>query len=241
MTETKESGAQNIDRDEVEKFNQLAHKWWDPESEFKPLHDLNPVRMEYIAEKVALDGLNVLDVGCGGGILSEALARSGARVTGIDKAGMPLEIARQHAKESQVEVDYRDITVEELAASEPQRFDLITCMEMLEHVPDPDSVIRSCATLLKPGGHLFLSTISRNPKAWLFAIVGAEYILKLLPKGTHDYNKLIKPSELAASLRTHRFHLGDVSGMSYNPFSGKYSISRDTDVNYLVYARLENN
>lgn len=239
----------NVDPSEVDKFNQLARKWWDKNSEFKPLHDINPLRVEYITDKLNLDNLDeldklkVLDVGCGGGILSESLAEQGAKVTALDKAEMALKVARLHALENNVEIDYQQKTVEEFsegfAAEADQKFDVITCMEMLEHVPDPDSIIKSCGQLLKPGGHLFLSTINRNPKSYLLAIVGAEYVLNMLPKGTHDYGKLIKPAELARSLRQYHFRLTDISGMTYNPLTGKYKISRDTDVNYLVSAVYE--
>lgn len=229
-------GPGNVDPAEVEKFNKLARKWWDKDSEFKPLHDINPLRMDYINQSIKVENLEVLDVGCGGGILSESLAQAGARVTAIDTAEMPLKIAKLHALENNVKVDYQQITVEEFAAATDKKFDLITCMEMLEHVPDPDSVIRSCGELLKPEGHLFLSTINRNLKAYMLAIVGAEYILKLLPKGTHEYEKLIKPSELARSLRRYDFGTKDISGMTYNPITKKYKISRDTDVNYLIHA-----
>ena len=230
----------NIDTDEVEKFNQLARKWWDKNSEFKPLHAINPLRLDYITERMTLEGARALDVGCGGGILSESLALAGATVTAIDMAEMPLQIARLHAAETGVTIDYRDTTIESLAGEMQETpFDMISCMEMLEHVPDPDSVIESCARLLKPGGHLFLSTINRNPKAWLLAIVGAEYLLRMLPKGTHDYAKLIRPSELSASLRQHGFRVVDITGMTYNPLADRYKLSRDTDVNYLAHAVYE--
>lgn len=227
---------ENVDPAEVEKFNQLARKWWDKDSEFKPLHDINPLRLDYITERVSLENLEVLDVGCGGGILSESLAQLGARVTGTDTAEMPLKIAKLHARENNINIDYQQITIEEYASKTDKKYDLITCMEMLEHVPDPDSIIKSCSELLKPQGHLFLSTINRNLKSYLLAIVSAEYILKLLPKGTHEYQKLIKPSELAKSLRQHHFEVSDISGMTYNPLTQKYKISRDTDVNYLLHA-----
>lgn len=231
MSET----AINIDPAEIAKFEELAHRWWDPNSEFKPLHDINPLRLDYIDNHVSLQGKAVLDVGCGGGILSEGMASRGARVTGIDMGEAPLNIARLHKIESGVEVDYQQVTAEDFAEKHEGNFDVVTCMEMLEHVPDPASVIAACATLVKPGGHVFFSTINRNPKAWLMAIIGAEYFLKLLPKGTHDYAKLIKPSELAAWARAAGLRLTDISGMSYHPLTKEYRLSRDPSVNYLGY------
>ncbi len=231
--------AQNVDRNEISKFEELAHRWWDPNSEFKPLHDINPLRLDYIDRRAGLKGKKVLDVGCGGGILAESMAQRGAEVTGIDMGEAPLSVARLHLLESGVEVDYRRITAEELADQQPAEFDVITCMEMLEHVPDPASVIAACASLVKPDGHVFFSTINRNPKSFLFAIVGAEYLLRMLPKGTHEYAKFIRPSELdgwarAAGLTTH-----DLSGMTYNPLTKTYRLGHDVDVNYLVHTRKE--
>lgn len=230
------SQTSNVDAAEINKFDELARKWWDPESEFKPLHDINPLRLNYIAERATLDGARALDVGCGGGILTEALAMSGANATGIDMAPSPLQVARLHRHESELDIDYQQITIEDYAEQHANEFDVVTCMEMLEHVPNPDSVIEACKRLLKPGGQLFLSTINRNPKAYALMVVGAEYILNMLPRGTHDYEKFIKPSELAASLRKHQFSLQDITGMTYNPLTKRYSLGRDTDVNYLIHA-----
>jgi 2-polyprenyl-6-hydroxyphenyl methylase/3-demethylubiquinone-9 3-methyltransferase len=230
------TGQSNVDAAEISKFDELARKWWDPNSEFKPLHDINPLRLNYIAERATLDGARALDVGCGGGILTEALASSGAHVTGIDMAPSPLEVAKLHRHESELEIDYQQITIEDYAMNHAGEFDVVTCLEMLEHVPDPDSVIGACKKLLKPGGQLFLSTINRNPKAYALMVVGAEYVLNMLPRGTHDYQKFIKPSELAASLRAHDFELKDITGMTYNPLTKRYSLGRDTDVNYLLHA-----
>lgn len=227
----------NIDEREVSKFDELAQRWWDAGSEFKPLHDINPLRVGYIGERAQLDGRRILDVGCGGGILSEALAREGATVTGIDAAPAPIEVAKLHRIESGLDIDYQLATVEEYAASGPGQFDIITCLEMLEHVPDPGSVIRTCRSLLKDDGHLFLSTINRNPKSYLFAVVGAEYILKLLPRGTHDYDKLIRPSELAAWCRDAGLQVLDFTGMTYNPLTKIYRLGSDIDVNYLAHTR----
>jgi len=228
----------NVDTDEVRKFDALASRWWDPEGDFRPLHDINPARVDYIARRVALEGAPVVDVGCGGGILAESLARAGARVTGIDMAGKPLAVARLHALDSGVEVDYREMTAEDLAREQPEGFELVTCLEMLEHVPDYASTIAACAALAAPGGHLVFSTINRNPKAYALAVVGAEYVLGLLPRGTHDYGKFIKPSELAAAVRAAGLLVEDVTGMRYNPFTHQASlVPGDTDVNYLLYAR----
>jgi 2-polyprenyl-6-hydroxyphenyl methylase/3-demethylubiquinone-9 3-methyltransferase len=226
--------AHNVDPAEVAKFEELASRWWDPHSEFKPLHDINPLRVDYIERRAALAGKQVLDVGCGGGILSEAMARHGARVTGIDMGEAPLSVARLHQYESGVEVDYQRITAEQLAAAQPGSFDVVTCLEMLEHVPDPASVIHACAQLVKPGGQVFFSTLNRNPKSYLFAILGAEYLLRLLPKGTHDYRKFIRPSELDEWARQAGLELDDLTGMSYNPLSGEYRLGDDVDVNYLA-------
>jgi 2-polyprenyl-6-hydroxyphenyl methylase/3-demethylubiquinone-9 3-methyltransferase len=230
--------APNIDPQEVAKFEQLASRWWDPHSEFKPLHDINPLRLDFIdAHCGGLPGKAVLDVGCGGGILSESMAARGAQVTGIDMGEAPLAVAKLHKLESGVEVDYRRITVEELAAEQPGHYDVVTCMEMLEHVPDPASAIAACARLVKPGGHVFFSTINRNPKAYLFAVVGAEYVLKLLPKGTHDYQKFIRPSELESWARHGGLSMRRLTGMSYNPFTRQYALGNDVSVNYLVYTQ----
>ena len=227
----------NVDPEEIAKFEALASRWWDKESEFKPLHDINPLRLNYIDEHAPLPGKKVLDVGCGGGILSEGMARRGAHVKGIDMGEAPLQVARLHGLESQVKVEYQQITVEELAEQEAGSYDTVTCLEMLEHVPDPLSIIRACARLLKPGGDLFLSTINRNPKSYLFAIVGAEHILKMLPKGTHEYKKFIKPSELSNYVRQAELDFVDICGMTYNPLLKEYKLGRDVDVNYLIYAR----
>ncbi|MDD2701676.1 MAG: bifunctional 2-polyprenyl-6-hydroxyphenol methylase/3-demethylubiquinol 3-O-methyltransferase UbiG [Sideroxydans sp.] len=224
----------NADPIELEKFSQLAHKWWDPNSEFKPLHEINPLRLGYIDGIVKLAGKTVLDVGCGGGILSEALADAGATVTGIDLADKSLSVAKLHLLESGKKVEYRKVPVEELAAERPGHYDVVTCMEMLEHVPDPAAVIAACAQLVKPGGHVFFSTLNRNPKSYLFAIIGAEYVLNLLPRGTHDYAKFIKPSELAQWCRDSDLQVQDVTGMSYNPLNKTYALGSDTGVNYLV-------
>ena len=229
----------NADPIELEKFSQLAHKWWDPHSEFKPLHDINPLRLDYIDRHASLNGKTVLDVGCGGGILSESMAGLGAKVTGIDLADKPLQVAKLHLLESGKQVDYRKVAVEYLAAEQPEHYDVVTCLEMLEHVPDPNSVIAACAKLVKPGGWVFFSTINRNPKAYLFAVIGAEYILKLLPRGTHDYAKFIKPSELAQSCRNASLNMVNLTGMSYNPITKMYSLGSNTDVNYMLACRRE--
>jgi len=231
------SSHHNVDHAEVGKFEELASRWWDPHSEFKPLHEINPLRLDYIDNHAAIAGKRVLDVGCGGGILSESMARRGAEVMGIDMGEAPLQVADLHKLESGVEVAYRRITAEALADEMPASFDVVTCMEMLEHVPDPGSVIEACARLVKPGGHVFFSTINRNPKAYLFAIVGAEYLLRMLPKGTHDFAKFIRPSELEAWTRAAGLELKELTGMSYNPFSQQYSLGRDLDVNYLAACR----
>lgn len=235
-TSNSSSNTANVDRDEIAKFEALASRWWDKESEFKPLHDINPLRLNYIDERASLAGKRVVDVGCGGGILSEGMAQRGAKVLGIDMGEAPLSVARLHGLESGVEVEYRQMTVEDLAAQEAGSFDVVTCLEMLEHVPQPASVISACAKLLKPGGQLFLSTINRNPKAFLFAIVGAEHVLKMLPKGTHEYKKFIKPSELTHYVRQADLNFHDISGMTYNPLLKNYKLARDVDVNYLVHA-----
>lgn len=225
----------NVDPAELQKFAALAHRWWDPNSEFKPLHEINPLRLNLIDQKIVLAGKRVLDVGCGGGILSESMAQKGALVTGIDLGEKALKVAQLHKLESGVEVDYRLISVEALAAEMPQSFDVVTCMEMLEHVPDPAAVVNACATLVKPGGMVFFSTINRNPKAYLFAVIGAEYVLNLLPRGTHEYEKFIKPSELAAWSRRAGLNLAGMCGMSYNPLSKYYSLADDVSVNYILY------
>ena len=226
----------NVNPAETAKFDRLASRWWDPDGESRPLHDLNPVRLGYIAERAALKGARALDVGCGGGLLSEALARSGAAVTAIDLAPAVLDVARLHLFESALEVDYREVSVEALAEEMPAMFDVVTCMEMLEHVPDPASVIRACATLLKPGGKLFLSTLNRTPLAFGAAILGAEHVLRLLPRGTHHYAQFIKPSEIASDLRAAGLVLDDLSGIAYNPLTRKAGLSRSVAVNYLACA-----
>ena len=223
----------NADPLELEKFSQLAHRWWDPGSEFKPLHEINPLRLEYIDRIAPLSGKTVLDVGCGGGILAESMAGLGAQVTGIDLGDKALQVARLHLLESGKQVEYRKIAVEALAAERPGSCDVVTCMEMLEHVPDPSSIVRACAQLVKPGGHVFFSTLNRNPKSYLFAVIGAEYLLKLLPRGTHDYARFIKPSELAQFCRNAGLDVDDITGMSYNPINKIYTLGKDTDVNYL--------
>ncbi len=226
----------NADPNELEKFSQLAHRWWDPNSEFKPLHDINPLRLGWIDKHASIAGKTVLDVGCGGGILAESMARRGAAVTGIDLSDKALSIARLHLLESGASVGYRKVSAEELADEAAGSFDLVTCMEMLEHVPDPASTIAACARLVKRGGHVFFSTINRNPKAYLFAVIGAEYVLQLLPKGTHDYAKFIKPSELSRWARSFGLEPDEISGMSYNPLTREYSLGRDSSVNYLVHS-----
>lgn len=227
----------NVDPAEIAKFTTLAARWWDKNSEFKPLHDINPLRSNWIDLHSPVAEQSVLDVGCGGGILTESLARRGAQVTGIDMGDAPLAVARLHALESGVKVEYEKSTAEDYAARHPAAFDILTCLEMLEHVPDPGSVIKACAALVKPGGHLYFSTLNRNFKAFAFAIVGAEYLLRLLPKGTHDYRKFIKPSELAGWLREAGLTLNAVTGLTYNPFTRHYKLDlRDLSVNYMVYA-----
>ena len=225
----------NVDPVELNKFSELAHKWWDKTSEFKPLHDINPLRLNYIDAAVNLKGKTVLDVGCGGGILSESMAERGAKVTGIDLGEKALKVAQLHSLESGVAVDYQLVSVEALAEKLPASFDVITCLEMLEHVPDPASVVAACAQLVKPGGHVFFSTINRNPKAYLFAVIGAEYVLNMLPRGTHDYAKFIKPSELASWMRPAGLSLQHQIGMSYNPITQHYWLGDDTSVNYMMH------
>ena len=225
----------NSDQAELNKFSELAHKWWDKSSEFKPLHDINPLRLNYIDNAVCLKGKTVLDVGCGGGILSESMAEKGAKVTAIDLSEKALKVAALHSLDSGVTVDYQLITVEKLAQQQPASFDVVTCLEMLEHVPDPASVVAACAKLVKPGGHVFFSTINRNPKAYLFAVIGAEYVLNMLPRGTHDYVKFIKPSELASWMRSTGLSLLGQTGMSYNPITKHYWLDSDISVNYMLH------
>lgn len=230
----------NADQAELDKFSALAHRWWDPASEFRPLHEINPLRLEWIDRLASVSGKQVVDVGCGGGILAEALAEKGAHVTGIDLSDKALKVAKLHLLESGRQVEYLAIAAEELAEQRPERHDVVTCMEMLEHVPDPASTVRACARLCKPGGWLFFSTINRNPKSYLFAIVGAEYILNLLPKGTHDWSRFLKPSELTRLTRQAGLDMVELIGMTYNPFTKVYSLGRDTDVNYLIACRKPN-
>jgi 2-polyprenyl-6-hydroxyphenyl methylase/3-demethylubiquinone-9 3-methyltransferase len=225
----------NADQNELDKFSQLAHRWWDPNSEFKPLHEINPLRLEWIDRQANISGKKVLDIGCGGGILSESMAQRGADVTGIDLSDKALGVARLHLLESGCRVDYRKISAEDFAEETPGRFDLVTCMEMLEHVPNPASIVSACAALVKPGGHVFFSTINRNAKAYVFAVIGAEYLLRLLPKGTHEYVKFIKPSELARWARSVALEPDELIGMTYNPFTRRYGLGRDSDVNYLLH------
>jgi 2-polyprenyl-6-hydroxyphenyl methylase/3-demethylubiquinone-9 3-methyltransferase len=228
-------GMSNVDAQELAKFSELAHRWWDPDSEFRPLHQINPLRLDWIDGLAGVAGKTLVDVGCGGGILAEAAARRGARVTGIDLASKPLGVARLHALESGVDgVEYREIAAEALAAEQPAAFDVVTCLEMLEHVPDPASTVRACATLARPGGWVFFSTLNRNAKAFLFAILGAEYVLRLLPRGTHEYERFIKPSELARFARDAGLELVQMRGLSYQPLTQRYSLTADTDVNYLA-------
>jgi len=236
-----EQAAINVDHSEINKFEALAARWWDPHSEFKPLHEINPLRLEYINQICHLDGKKVLDVGCGGGILAEGMAAKGADVTGIDMGETNLGVARLHLLESGLNVDYLQITVEQLAEQMPASFDVVTCMEMLEHVPDPASIIAASAKLVKPGGHVFFSTLNRNPKSYLFAIIGAEYLLRLLPKGTHDFEKFIKPSEMDQWTRKAGLNVKAMTGLVYNPFTKTYKLDPgDVDVNYMMHTRLEN-
>jgi len=225
----------NVNPKEIAKFEALASRWWDPESEFKPLHDINPLRLNYINEKAGLKSRQVIDVGCGGGILAESMAAEGAKVTGIDLGDAPLSVAKIHGLESGIDVDYQKISAEQMAELHAEKFDIVTCMEMLEHVPDPSQTIASCAKLVKHGGDVFFSTINRNPKSFLFAIVGAEYLLQLLPKGTHEYQSFIRPSELESWARQAGLTLKNIIGMSYNPLTRKYSLGKDVDVNYLMH------
>jgi 2-polyprenyl-6-hydroxyphenyl methylase/3-demethylubiquinone-9 3-methyltransferase len=232
-----EPASRNADQAELDKFSELAHRWWDPESEFKPLHDINPLRLDWIDRAIGLAGKQVLDVGCGGGILAESMATRGALVTGIDLSDKALSVARLHLLETGQKVDYRKVSAEELAAAMPGSFDVVTCLEMLEHVPDPASTVRACAQLVRPGGMVFFSTINRNPKSYLFAVVGAEYVLNLLPRGTHDYARFIRPAELARYCREAGLAVDEVIGMTYNPLSKAYALGADTDVNYLMRTR----
>ena len=235
MSEHTASSAPNVDSGEIAKFEAMASRWWDPNAEFKPLHDINPLRLNWIDERSGLAGKTVLDVGCGGGILAESMARRGASVTGIDMGAAPLAVARLHLLESGLSVDYRQIPAESLAAERPASFDVVTCLEMLEHVPDPGAVVRACLELVKPGGQVFFSTINRNPKAYLFAVVGAEYMLRMLPRGTHDYAKFIRPSELGGWIRKAGLELHEMIGLHFNPLSGRYWLAPNVDVNYMVF------
>lgn len=239
-TEAKTIQTLNADVLELQKFGELAHKWWDKNSEFKPLHEINPLRLNYIDSLAGLSGKRVLDVGCGGGILSESMYFKGADVTGIDLGEQALNVAKLHQLESGAKVNYELISVEQLALEQPASFDVVTCMEMLEHVPDPASIVAACARLVKPGGSVFFSTINRNPKAYLFAVLGAEYILNMLPKGTHDYGKFIKPSELSNWVRQSGLNFAGMRGMSYQPLTQHYSLSNDVSVNYLLHTELSN-
>lgn len=231
-----ETTIDNVNPQEIAKFAALAARWWDKDSEFKPLHDINPLRLEYIDQRAHIDDKKVLDVGCGGGILAESMAAMGAQVTGIDMGDAPLSVAKIHGIESGIKVHYQKITAEQLALTDSQQFDVITCMELLEHVPNPASTIRACGQLVKPGGAIFFSTINRNPKSYLFAIVGAEYVLRLLPKGTHDYRNFIRPSELDRWAREAKISTNDITGMTYNPITKRYTLSADVSVNYLIYS-----
>jgi 2-polyprenyl-6-hydroxyphenyl methylase/3-demethylubiquinone-9 3-methyltransferase len=227
----------NADPQELNKFGDLAHRWWDPNSEFKPLHDINPLRLGWIDRNCGLKGKKVIDVGCGGGLLSEGMAALGASVTGIDLGEKALGVAKLHLLESGLKVDYRHIAAEDMAQAEPAAFDVVTCLEMLEHVPDPASIVRACAQMAKPGATVFFSTISRNPKAYLFAVIGAEYVLNMLPRGTHDYARFLRPAELARLCREAGLSVAEIIGMSYNPLAKTYSLGSDTLVNYLIRAR----
>jgi 2-polyprenyl-6-hydroxyphenyl methylase / 3-demethylubiquinone-9 3-methyltransferase len=237
MTQTIDK-ATNADPAELAKFSALAHRWWDQTGEFKPLHAINPLRLDWIDQTASLAGKQVLDVGCGGGILADSMARRGAQVLGIDLASKALKVAQLHALEAQTpNIDYREISAEDLAAEQAGRYDIVTCMEMLEHVPQPASVVRACAALVKPGGWVFFSTINRNAKAWLFAVVGAEYVLNMLPRGTHDYAKFIRPSELARDVRDAGLEQHELRGLEHNPITGRYWLSQDTSVNYMMSTR----
>jgi 2-polyprenyl-6-hydroxyphenyl methylase/3-demethylubiquinone-9 3-methyltransferase len=225
----------NVDPAEIARFSELAHRWWDPASDFKPLHDINPLRLDYIDRYAGLSGKTVLDVGCGGGILAESMAQRGAQVTGIDLSDKALKVAQLHVLESGVVLDYRHSSAEDFARERPQHYDIVTCMELLEHVPDPASTVRACATLAKAGGHVFFSTINRNLKSYLFAVVGAEYVLRMLPRGTHRYEKFVKPSELGGFCRQGSLDVREVIGMTYNPLTDRYALGSDTSVNYLMH------
>ncbi|MEQ6917493.1 bifunctional 2-polyprenyl-6-hydroxyphenol methylase/3-demethylubiquinol 3-O-methyltransferase UbiG [Halomonas aquatica] len=232
--------AGNVDQAEIAKFEALADRWWDPHGEFKPLHDINPLRLDFIDARAGLAGRRVLDVGCGGGILTEAMAHRGADVTGIDLGEAPLAVARLHARERGITLDYRRISAEDMAEEHPGEFDVVTCLEMLEHVPDPASVVRACASLVKPGGQVFFSTLNRNPKAYALAVLGAEYLLRMLPRGTHDYSRFIRPSELAGWCREAGLELCEQNGLAYHPLTRRYSLSTsDVSVNYLMHCRRE--
>lgn len=234
-TNSAQFSSSNVDPAELAKFSELAHRWWDTESEFKPLHQINPLRLAWIQTLAPLAGKKVVDIGCGGGILSDAMARQGAEVLGADLAVKSLKVAQLHALEAGTQgVQYREISAEELAQEQAGQYDVVTCMEMLEHVPDPSSVVKACSALVKPGGWVFFSTLNRNPKSFLFAVVGAEYILNLLPKGTHEYARMIKPSELADWVRANGLNVMHMKGMTYNPFTRHYALGTDTDVNYLM-------
>ncbi|MDO8650859.1 MAG: bifunctional 2-polyprenyl-6-hydroxyphenol methylase/3-demethylubiquinol 3-O-methyltransferase UbiG [Undibacterium sp.] len=224
----------NADPSEIQKFSDLAHHWWDPTSEFRPLHEINPLRLEWINNRVSLAGKNVIDIGCGGGILAESMAKKGAKVTGIDLSDKALKVADLHGLESGISVRYEKISAEEMANRETEQYDIVTCMEMLEHVPDPTSIVKACAKLVKPGGHVFFSTLNRNLKSYLFAVIGAEYLLQLLPKGTHDYAKFITPAELSQAIRNADLQIDGIKGLSYNPLTKIYSLNQDTSVNYMV-------
>jgi len=230
----------NVDLNEVEKFNKIAHKWWDPSSEFKPLHDINPLRVNYINNLFPLDKKNILDVGCGGGILAESMAKLGGNVTGIDQSEIAIKIAQLHAKENNLSINYKLLNIEDFLRKDSSKFDVITCLEMIEHVPDPASIITSCSKKLKKNGRLYVSTINRNLKAFLFAIVGAEYILNLLPRGTHHYDKFIKPSEVKSWANGLNMNISNITGMTYNPFLKKYSLGSDVSVNYILELRFNN-
>jgi 2-polyprenyl-6-hydroxyphenyl methylase/3-demethylubiquinone-9 3-methyltransferase len=230
------AAAQNVDPAELAKFEALAARWWDPDSEFRPLHQINPLRTEFIDRRTPLDGLRVLDVGCGGGILSESMAKLGANVTAIDMGDAPLKVARLHLRESGLEIDYVKSSAEDFATRYAAHFDVVTCLEMLEHVPEPSSVVAACKEMCKPGGHCYFSTINRNPKSWLFAVVGAEYVLNLLPRGTHDYDKFIRPAELDGWIRHSGMHSLEMIGLHYNPLNHRYWLGKGVDVNYMIFA-----
>ncbi len=236
----KQSSSVNVDEAEIAKFSELASRWWDPESEFKPLHQINPLRLDFIDERSKLDGMKIVDIGCGGGILSESMALRGALVTGIDMGEAPLNVARLHALENKVDIEYQKITAEDFAVKNKGKFDIVTCMELLEHVPDPSSVIQACSDLVKPGGHVYFSTLNRNPKSFLMAIVGAEYVLNLLPKGTHQYEKFIRPSELNRWSESAGLTTSELIGMHYNPLFQTYSLGSGLDVNYIMHTQKHN-